>query len=465
MAPGKSRSLGSRPALLYGICLLTGSIALTGVYCPFRPGHTLPPGNGGLNGTYVGSETCFGCHANIHSNWSETLHATALETLEAIGQGSNSNCLGCHTVGFGEEGGFVDRATTNALANVGCESCHGPGGAHATNVTDDSLKPPVTIAAAVCAGCHTGSHHPTFEEWSSSSHSMVTAFPASLFTAGTSLNTCGACHSGDFFYQSRINGETVADDALMGVPREEQNAVTCSICHNPHKKTGNAVNVEDGRDYQLRFPEAASPAPNNTIEAATDPARFNLCGQCHISRGRTWEATSRGPHESVQGNVYVGEMPMPDTGGAVTPLVPSRLSVHSFAAEQCATCHLYRQDFVDDQAPAISGHTFAVNTGGCATAGCHPSVDAANAALATLQTEMQDKLDDVLMRLGDPATWEYTSDGGPDEAGQAMITDNIKKIRFLYHYTLSDGSLGIHNPDYVRDMLTEAGKLLTKEGL
>ena len=69
------------------------------------------------------------------------------------------------------------------------------------------------------------------------------------------------------------------------------------------------------------------------------------------------------------------------------------------------------------------------------------------------------------MRLGDPATWEYTSDGGPDEAGQAMITDNIKKIRFLYHYILSDGSLGIHNPAYVRDMLTESDKLLTTEGL
>jgi hypothetical protein len=257
----------------------------------------------------------------------------------------------------------------------------------------------------------------------------------------------------------------VADDALMGIPREEQNAVTCSICHTPHEQTGNAVNVEDGRDYQLRFPEVASPAPTNTIEAATDPARFNLCGQCHISRGTTWEATSRGPHDSVQGNVYVGEMPMPDTGGAVTPLVPSRLSVHSFAAEQCATCHLYRQDFVDDQAPAISGHTFMVNHGGCSSVGCHPSAGAAIAAQNTLQAEIQLKLDAVLMRLGDVATWEYTSGGGPDAAGQAMISDNIKKIRFLYHYILGDGSLGIHNPDYIRAMLIQAGILLTAEGL
>ena len=466
MASIKSGYLGSRSRLLCGICLLAGGFMLSGTDCPFDGVLTPPPGNSGLTGKFVGAETCSTCHANTHQAWSETLHAKALETLEAIGQGSNPECVGCHTVGFGQEGGFVDRATTDALAGVGCEACHGPAGAHAANAGDESLRPTVNIAASVCGACHTGAHHPNFEDWSSSGHAMVTEHVAGELTAGESLNRCGACHSGDFFYRSRINGEAVEDDALLGVPREEQNGVTCIICHNPHQKTGNAPEPEDGRDFQLRFPEVASPTPTNTIDAATDPTRFNLCGQCHHSRGRTWEATSRGPHHSLQGNIYVGEMPMPDDEtNPIVPLVPSRVSVHSFATEQCATCHLFRQDFVDDQAPAISGHTFMINTGGCATAGCHASTGAATAALATLQTEVQDKLDDVLMRLGSVATWEYTSDGGPDSAGQAMISDNIKKVRFLYHYILNDGSLGIHNPDYVRDMLTEADNLLTTEGL
>jgi hypothetical protein len=465
MALNNSRYLGSRPTLLCGICLLVGSVALTGVDCPFVPDGTLPGGNTGLTGKFVGAETCSGCHANIHSNWSNTLHARALETLEALGQGSNPNCVGCHSVGFGEEGGFVDRATTNALAGVGCEACHGPAGAHATNVTDATLRPPVNIAASVCGKCHTGSHHPNFEDWASSGHAMVTEHVADSFTEGRSLNSCGACHSGDFFYRSRIKGETVADDLLMGVPREEQNGITCVICHMPHQKTGNAPEPEDGRDYQLRFPEAASPTPTNTIDAATDPTRLNVCGQCHHSRGKTWVETSRGPHHSVQANVYIGEMPMPDADAPPTPLVPSRVSVHSFATEQCGTCHLYRQDFMDEQAPAISGHVFMVNTAGCASAGCHPSTDAATAALATLQAEIQTRLDDILTRLGDPANWEYTSDGGPNAAGQALISDNIKKVRFLYHYTINDGSLGIHNPAYVRDMMTEASDLLTDEGL
>jgi malonate-semialdehyde dehydrogenase (acetylating)/methylmalonate-semialdehyde dehydrogenase len=84
-----------------------------------------------VTGKYAGSERCSQCHQNVHSVWSATLHSKALETLEAIGQSANADCLPCHTVGYGEDGGFVDRATTDVLASVGCESCHGPAAAHA----------------------------------------------------------------------------------------------------------------------------------------------------------------------------------------------------------------------------------------------------------------------------------------------------------------------------------------------
>jgi hypothetical protein len=126
---------------------------------------------------------------------------------------------------------------------------------------------------------------------------------------------------------------------------------------------------EEGRDYQLRFRQVASPTPSNTIEDVTNPQRFNICGQCHHDRGRTWETVSRPPHHSNQSNVYVGEMAIPDPE-TQDPLVLSRVSVHSLAPEQCATCHLYRQDFQSEVAPAISGHTFAANNAGCATSGC-----------------------------------------------------------------------------------------------
>lgn len=418
-------------------------------------------GNSGLTGKFVGSARCAECHNNIHSDWSQTLHGNALATLEAIGQGSNPDCVICHTVGYGQEGGWVDRATTNDLANVGCEACHGAARDHTSNVSDENLRPPKDISAEICGQCHTGERHPNYDEWLQSGHALVTETPAEEFEAGTALNTCGRCHSGDFFYKAVLQSETVADDALMGVAREDQHAVECAICHNPHSRTGNAVNTDAGRDYQLRFPEVASPTPTNTIDATTDPARFNLCGQCHHDRGRTWETTSRQTHPSNQSNVYVGEMPLPDDNS--TPLVLSRVSVHSFASQQCATCHMYRQDFQSAEAPAIAGHTFQVNNTACANVGCHPSTAAAIAAQATLQAEIQTRLDGILARLGDPATWEYSANGGP--SNQSTVSDGRKQIRFLYYYALSDGSLGVHNPAYVRDMMDKAEELLTTEGL
>lgn len=441
---------------------VSGCVVLL-IGCPgILPGPSEPPtGNTGLTGKFIGSETCQTCHTRIHADWSETLHSGALATLEAIGEGQNPECLRCHTVGFDEEGGFVSRATTNALAGVGCEACHGPARDHVENVADNSLRPKVDISAEVCGSCHTGQNQPHFDEWVQSRHSIVTEVPAEDFTSGVLLGVCGQCHSGDYFVRARVKGESVPDELLVGVSREQMNAVECAVCHNPHSRTGNAVAAGEGRDFQLRFPEVTSPIPTNTISAATDASRFNLCGQCHHSRGRTWQTTSRAPHESVQVNVFTGEMPLPE---GTQPLVLSRVSVHSFATEQCATCHMFRQPSQSELAPAIAGHTFQINNSSCATSGCHPTRDAAIAAQTTLQTEMQTRLDDVMARLGDPAEWEYTANGGPDEQGQDAISDEIKKIRFLFHYVLSDGSRGVHNPNYVRSLLEEADRLLTSLG-
>ena len=460
----RSRLLSNAALLLLPLTAGLLTIGCPGLFPdPNEPNEPNEPnkGNSGLTGKYVGSERCATCHSNIHFNWSQTLHARALETLENIGQDKNANCVGCHVVGLGQPGGFVDRATTDALAGVGCESCHGPGRDHVENVNDESLRPPKSIAAEICGQCHTGSHHPNYEDWASSKHSRVTEAPAEDFFEGTQLNNCGKCHSGDFFYRATLSGETLANNALEGIPPEELHAVECAICHNPHARTGNAPTPEDGRDFQLRYPEVANPTPTNDVRAVTDPTRFNLCGQCHHDRGRTWLDSARPPHHSNQANFYIGEMPIPED---LPLLVQSRVSVHSFATEQCATCHMYRQDFQSAQAPAISGHTFQVNESSCATSGCHPSLGQALAVKATLQTEVQNRLNDIASRLGDPATWEYTSNGGPNAADQRNLPDWLKQVRFLYSYVLVAGSLGIHNPAYARDCLIAAQDLLTANG-
>lgn len=448
--------------------VVLAAVMLFGVAgCPQPPpdnGNDNTTGDSGLTGKYVGAATCQQCHPGPHADWSATLHATALETLEAIGQGTNAQCVGCHTVGFGEEGGFKDRATTNSLAGVQCESCHGPGGAHVRDPINDAVKPYIDISADVCGKCHQGSRHPNFEQWSEALHSQINEdVTADLLEGGNAVNNCGMCHSGDVFYRVNIRGETVPSDAFAGLTPEDLTPITCAICHDPHARTGNAARPDEGRDFQLRFRQVASPTPSNAVEDTTNPQRFNLCGQCHHDRGRTWEVGTRPPHQSNQANIYVGEMPIPDPQ-TQTPLVPNRVSVHSFAPEQCATCHMYRQDFQSEEAPAISGHNFTVNNAGCATSGCHPSTESAVAAQATLQAEIQGRLNDIAARLGDRSTWDYTSEGGPDAAGQAALADWIKQTRFLFYYSQNDGSLGVHNPDYVRSMLVKAEALLLQNG-
>jgi hypothetical protein len=413
--------------------------------------------NRGLTGNYNGSTSCRTCHQIQHDDWIMTLHGNALASLKSVGQDTNPDCLPCHTTGYGEEGGYVSEDTTLALASVGCEECHGPARQHVMNVNVPELRPPVSVSAEICGRCHVGEHHPNFDDWSTSRHSSVTEDVLAELIDGGGAQSCGRCHTGEGFLQNRVELNELPEDWFEGRDPASIDAATCAVCHDPHKRTGNAVMTPDGRDFQLRFALVKNPVPSNDIADTTDPSRFNLCGQCHYSRGRTWQTTNRPPHPSIQANFYTGEMDTPD---GTEPLVLSRSSVHSNTSEQCATCHMYRQDFMDEQAPAISGHTFGINHQSCATSGCHPSADQAMVRQETLQNEIQARLDRIAEALGDPATWEYTANGGPDTDGQASISDTIKQARFLYYYVLEDGSLGLHNPDYARVCLLRAETML-----
>lgn len=100
---------------------------------------------------YVGSKKCKMCHIKEHKSWAKTKMGQALDTLKPGSVAevkkkfnldpqkdytTDPECIRCHTTGFGQPGGYViadagdKKAVKHAkkLANVGCESCHGPGG-------------------------------------------------------------------------------------------------------------------------------------------------------------------------------------------------------------------------------------------------------------------------------------------------------------------------------------------------
>ncbi len=109
--------------------------------------------------TYAGVAKCSGCHQPFEESWKKTAHAKAFATLESAGKSADPECLICHTVGYGEEGGFFSIETTPELKNVQCEACHGLDMEHLT----DFSRPMQPVTERVCLKCHTESNSPDFD--------------------------------------------------------------------------------------------------------------------------------------------------------------------------------------------------------------------------------------------------------------------------------------------------------------
>jgi hypothetical protein len=145
---------------------------------------------------YATSETCAGCHRDIHETWSGTLHSQAFSSpifqQDWVSQGSSPSCLECHTTG-------LDPATGEySEQGVACEACHGP---MQQGHPDNPM--PVTADYTVCAQCH----KTTTDEWQASRHGQI------------NLN-CEACHNS---HSQEPRAETVNE-----------------LCTNCHKDTGSS---------------------------------------------------------------------------------------------------------------------------------------------------------------------------------------------------------------------------------
>jgi hypothetical protein len=91
---------------------------------------------------YIGIKACKKCHIKQFKSWEKTNMAKAYDILKPgervdakkkVGLDpekdytKDSECLPCHTTGFGQPGGFVRIDQTPQLVGVSCETCHGAG--------------------------------------------------------------------------------------------------------------------------------------------------------------------------------------------------------------------------------------------------------------------------------------------------------------------------------------------------
>ena len=114
-------------------------------------------------GPYIGAAACAGCHGAAHEAWQASAHSSALERLVDRGKAHDPECVGCHSVGFLEPGGFLDRYLTPGLAGVQCESCHGGARAHVETAGQASPQGSDRDSGRMCARCHVPGHSPAFE--------------------------------------------------------------------------------------------------------------------------------------------------------------------------------------------------------------------------------------------------------------------------------------------------------------
>lgn len=119
---------------------------------------------------YAGSEACSECHVKTYRKWKETAHAEALHSLEKYSHDLDPDCVSCHVIGLSSKAGFVSRAKTPLLADVGCEACHGPLLSHSQDPEKFKAHPP----KEECTSCHDINHSTKFDYkayWSKIEHS------------------------------------------------------------------------------------------------------------------------------------------------------------------------------------------------------------------------------------------------------------------------------------------------------
>lgn len=273
----------------------------------------------GEAGGYVGSQVCVDCHE--HEDAAKDLHFTT------HGQTNKMNWDGA----------------------TGCETCHGPGEAHAKSkgkgagmINPGDLAP--EEQSAICLQCHETSGH---DYWQGGAHdgrnmSCLTCHVthpkkedvnAGLLKKGTVFDTCTSCH-----LQKK---STLMRSSHMPL---REGSMTCTSCHNPHGGVGPSqlLQISVNENCYSCHAEKRSPMlwehppvkenclnchdPHGTMHQYLLKARVpRLCQNCHDEARHPTQ-----PYDSAQTLRSVGTQPRND--GRFFP--GTRLINHG-----CANCH------------------------------------------------------------------------------------------------------------------------------
>lgn len=123
---------------------------------------------------------CRLCHRDFFVGRKQDVHDHAFAKVLESGNGESGQCLGCHTTGYGVQGGFKSPILTPQLANVQCEGCHGPGSEHIRRNAPGGFLAGTDqpeILKQMCLTCHNERWNRAFDDFEAAYKSYKTAKP------------------------------------------------------------------------------------------------------------------------------------------------------------------------------------------------------------------------------------------------------------------------------------------------
>ncbi len=297
------------------------------------------------------------------------------------------------------------------LVIAGCAGPAGPAGAAGTD------------AAATCSQCHNDTTLIVSKSLQAAQQGHMTG--TSYLRASSS--SCAGCHSGEGM-TAMVAAGIGPNDVEVGVTNPTP--ATCRTCHQIHTTYTDA-------DWAL---VDVPPVEMLMSDEIYDSGDGNLCATCHRARrgmddydvgvGTEFTVTSShmGPHHGSEPDMFLGV-------GAYG--ISDSVSIHYTLVENgCPTCHV-----VD------GNHTLEPDVDGCTS--CHADLDTFD------RNGVQTEVEELFAHLGE--LLEATGllhDGHPVNEAVGTVAEGGALWNYLYVY--EDGSMGIHNPGYTKNMLKSA---------
>ncbi len=398
------------------------------------------------------AKNCTSCHDGTKADdqftaWSESGHAEIftdnLNTSTHYGEG----CFSCHTVGFDKSvsnGGFDEAADyaafldsgminkpspnnwanvleqypkTAKLANIQCESCHGPNNGSTLHMNDTIDSARVSISSDVCGACHgEPPRHARYQQWEESGHGNydLAISEATVEGRGSLAGHCGRCHSGQGFLawieqdnitkwiQGASGNATVDELAALGLTENEVHSQTCVACHDPHDQ-GTTSGKPNTATVRIEGNTKMLPAGFQAVGVG----RGALCMTCHNTRNGahndrvTPRIDDHAPHVAAQADVLMGE-------NAFFVSVGNRSS-HSYIENTCTNCHMDLTPPPAELSYNLGGtnHTFEASLESCSS--CHGVFDG-----GSLQESTHAKLEELKAAIGKAIIAEIKNQTGMD---------------------------------------------------